>query len=636
MTLRGLPEQKDAPDVNEVVKIGALGGFGSVLDMEEIPSELAGAWLFGHPEVRCDNEGWGQWERKAIQAKFKDSHDINRHFRFGNWAIHLNGGPQASEESWAAVSVPINNIKVKDIKSIAYDWYAQYNGSAHILDVGPNLVFSAYDPNNHAARVDFNTYGVDNNIYMADGLANRPVEAGWYKYKMTSEDATERVYWYGNNTGTHSTVPTEGGDYFWSQYITDSSFAEWVIYRIQISFGYWGSTRSTGDVWVNNMRVNGIPVKWEPTPEEQKAIELRDANYIGRPSLMSRNNGIANWDRGSTSPLDQKSTTGWLARLNGGVQSGWDDYARLEIPVDDMPLVDLKTAKWSYYMDTAQSFGINMVIFVHDPFQPDNRAEITQQADIATLAKGTGWNSHVLNPSTDQFYYYGENTTNSNLTEGAPNYYGLDDFIADELFNTWRIYKITFDNGWQTADEAFGNAWVADVELNGVLIPLGPANGKHRKTVLTTKTLEAEGAYTAGDVVSESDTNGVGTDWDFDFGGTGYITKAVVSHPTTALVAVLDIDLYSKPPTCELDDHAAGNGPITADIPFYLGTIHCPALSSKGTGHATVTVTPSTYGGLPIEFGTPKIYAVVSTLSALDFLDDTLLSIALTADMEDL
>ena len=365
------------------------------------------------------------------------------------------------------------------------------------------------------------------------------------------------------------------------------------------------------------------------------ATETIEKITFGQPSLISRNNGVANWDRGSTSPLDQKGATGWLARLFGGVQSGWDDYARVNIPVNEILLIDLYAAMWSYYMATAQSFGVNMVIFVHDPTDFDKRAEITQQADVATLEKGVGWNAHELVLTVDQFYWYGEDCTGTALIEGTPNYYGLDDFQADALFKKWTVYRITFDNGWQTSDEAFGNAWVADIKLNGQLIPLGPANGKHRKTVPTTKTLEAEGAYHAGDVISESDTNGVGTDWDFDFGGTGYIVKAVVSHPTTALVARLDIDLYSKPPTCELDDHAAGTGPITADIPFYLGTIHCPALSVKGTGHATVTVTPSTYGGLAIEFHTPMVYAVVSTLDALDFLDDTLLSISLAADMED-
>jgi len=447
-------------------------------------------WLFGQPEIRCDNEGWGQWERKALQAKFKDSYDTNRHFRYGNWVVHLNGGPQASEESWASVSIPVNELKVSDIKSIAYDWYAHYNGSSHILDIGPNLVFSAYDPDDHSKRVDFNTYAIDNNIFMSDGLANRPVEAGWYKYIMTNEDATERVYWYGNNTGTHDTAPAEGADGYWSEYITDQVFKNWVIYRIQIMIGYWGSTRSAGDVWIDAPKINGVPVEWHPAPSEIVEIEKRDASFFGKPTLAAVNNGAASWVRGETSPLDQKSSTGWLARLYGGVQTG-DDWARVNIPVNEMHLVDLKTAMWTYYMTNAESMGVNMVIWVHDPFNPDNRAEITQLGGISGLEKASGWNKHVLNPSTDQFFFYGEGTTNTNLTAGPPNYYGLDDFIADELFNTWTIYRITFEYGWE-ASGTFEDAWVADIKINGVVIHLEPS--------------QAELEHFSGKVYENSDT----------------------------------------------------------------------------------------------------------------------------------
>ena len=588
--------------------------------------------MFGLPELRHDNEGWGQWESKALQAKYKDSYDTNRHFRYGNWAVHLNGGPQASEESWASVSVPIKGMRVQDVTSISYDWYAQYNGSAHILDIGPNLVFSAYDPDNHAARVDFNTYGIDNNIFMADGLANRPVEAGWYKYIMTSTDATERVYYYADNDGAHTPCVTDGADYYWSQYIVDTVFKNWIIYRVQIMIGYWGATRSTGDVWIGNMKINGIPVKWEPSEAEKVEIYKRDAERFGRPTLTSRNNGRANWERGSTSPLDQKSSTGWLARLYGGVQSSWDDYARLEIPVKEMRIPDLKTVKWSYYMTEAESFGINMVVFAHDPFNPDNRAEITQQADIATLIKAAGWNAHVLDPSVDQFYFYGEGTTNTNLTTAPPNYYGWDDFVADELFNTWTIYKITFDNGWQSGDNEFKNAFIADVEINGVMIPLGPASGKHSKTVTQSKTLVG-GANSAFDVLSESID--AGTDWDFDFGGTGKIVDAVLTIATTALTAETSLHCFCTPPTCVLNDNVANTSPVAADVPHFKGAIELPALRDYGTTSLSYThASLSTSGGLPIRFDSPIVNAVLISVDAMTP-GNVLCTISLTADMED-
>jgi len=369
--------------------------------------------------------------------------------------------------------------------------------------------------------------------------------------------------------------------------------------------------------------------------EYGRAIKPVPEWLFGQPSLASANNGRAGWIRGGTSPLDQKGSTGWLAELYGGVQTAWNDWARLSVPVNELPLTDLNECMWSYYMTETEAFGINTVIFVHDPTDFDKRAELTQQADIATLEKASGWNAHELNRTTDQFYFYGEGTTGTSLTAGPPNYYGIDDFAADALFKNWVIYRITFDNGWHTGSNEFKSAYVADVKINDTMVPLGPVNGKHRKTVVMSKTLEAEGAYEADDVISESDTNGSGTDWDFDFGGTGYIVKAVVAHATTAIEPRIDIQCYSQPPTCELDDHAAATGPITADIPYFLGVIEVMALKDAGTSHSYAVVTTSTVGGLPIEFDVPVVYAVTVTRTATDFADDTLLTIALTAEMED-
>lgn len=600
---------------------------GTVFDNRNLPT-----WLFGQPEIRCDNEGWGQWERKALQAKSKDSHDINRHFRYGNWAVHLNGGPQASEESWAAVSFAVNEMPVKDIKSIAYDWYAAYNGSAHILDVGPNLVFSAYDPTDHSHRVDFNTYAVDNAIFMDDGLVNRPVEAGWYRFIMTDTDASERVYYYANNDGDHTPCVTDGADYYWSQYVVDTVLKDWVVYRIQISFGYLGATRSAGDVWIDAPKINGYQVKWEPTPAEIVEIDKRDAGYFGKPSLDCYGHGRANWTRGgSRAALLEKGHTGWLANLVGGVMSGtWYDFGRILIPVKEMHVPDFKTALWNYYMLATQTMGVNIVIRVHDPFDYDRRAEISQQANIAGLIKTAGWNAHELDPSVSQFYWYGENCTGTNLTEGSGQYYSWNQFVADELFNTWTIYNISLEYGWE-ASGTFQDVWIADVKFNGVPIALGPDTGTHRKTIVTTQTLVG-GASSAGDVVCSSITTGV--TWDFNFGGTGYITKAILDIATTSLTPLMTLYIYSSAPTCELRDNVANTGPVAADVPYLIGQIDFPAMTSKGTGHSYTIATPGTSGNLPIAFDSPILYCVLvdGTGSTLGNVVGT---ITLTADMDD-
>ena len=165
-----------------------------------------------------------------------------------------------------------------------------------------------------------------------------------------------------------------------------------------------------------------------------------------------------------------------MANLYGGIQSSWDDYARIEIPVNDLPVSCFNTARWSYYMTEAEAFGINIVIWVHNPYDSDVRAEITQQADIATLEKAAGWDAHELNQTTDQFYYYGEGISNTSLITGAgpANLFGWDDYQGDECFNTLRVYKVSFEYGWHSGDNEFKDAWVADIILNGELIPLKP------------------------------------------------------------------------------------------------------------------------------------------------------------------
>jgi hypothetical protein len=197
------------------------------------------------------------------------------------------------------------------------------------------------------------------------------------------------------------------------------------------------------------------------------------SSVFGEPTLQAVNNGSANWCQGGVSPLDQKGHTGWLACLYGGIQTG-DDWARVSIPVDEMPITELTSAQWAYYLTEAESFGVNMVIWAHDPDDPSKRIEITQQADIATLTKAAGWNKHVLVLTTDQFFFYGENTTGTDLTAGPPNYYGLDDFQSDALFGTWTIYRITYEFGWQSGSNEFKDAWVAEIKINGETIPLKP------------------------------------------------------------------------------------------------------------------------------------------------------------------
>jgi len=366
--------------------------------------------------------------------------------------------------------------------------------------------------------------------------------------------------------------------------------------------------------------------------KRQALKNVNQASWLfGHPVLRAANNSKAYWTAATSSPLNQKGG-GWLACLDAGVQTG-DDWAALYIPVNEMPVHVFEEAQWSYYMEATETMGVNIVIWIHDAEDFDKRAEVTQLGGIAGLEKAAGWNAHEFLTSTTQMFFYGENTTGTTLTAGTQ--YTWAEFQADPLFKYWTIYRITLEYGWE-ASGTFNPAYVAEVKLNEVPIPLKPEDTGHMKTIVATKTLECDGGYSDEDVMSESDTNGAGTDWDFDFGGVGKIVKAVLHHPTTALTFGSTLFLFSTPPTCELDDNAANDAPAAADVPYFIGTIVFPAMSDLGSGGSYSVATPAlTTGNLPLYFDAPKLYGVIVITDASDPGDDTLLTIILTAEMND-
>lgn len=148
-------------------------------------------------------------------------------------------------------------------------------------------------------------------------------------------------------------------------------------------------------------------------------------------------------------------------------------------------------------------------------------------------------------------------------------------------------------------------------------------------------------AYDIFDVISESATNGAGTAWKFinmakKNGGGGYITTAVIQAQTTNIASWLSLFLFTKTPTCELDEDAANTAPIWADRMFYLGRIDFPACSDIGTGMSETIATPSTVGNIPIGFvcehDTRDIYGVLAIRNAVDLADNTTLTISLIVE----
>ena len=204
---------------------------------------------------------------------------------------------------------------------------------------------------------------------------------------------------------------------------------------------------------------------------------------FGKPVLRYQNAGMAGWCRENSLSQWQKGG-GWTANLYGGAQSGNDDWAAIFIPVNEMPLTEFTDAQWSYHMTGTETMGVNMVIWVHDYEDFDKRAEITQRGNVSGLEKTRYWNSHKFDKTTTQMFWSGEDwsstaaasLTGSGLTAGT--LYTWAQFQADNLFKNWSIYRISFEYGWE-ASGTFDDVWVAEINLNGILIPLKPSIGDH-------------------------------------------------------------------------------------------------------------------------------------------------------------
>ena len=196
---------------------------------------------------------------------------------------------------------------------------------------------------------------------------------------------------------------------------------------------------------------------------------------FGKPTLHTGGAGIAAWGKASALGQFQKGQSGILAQLYGGSQSG-DDWAAVyfgalnEVFVSDFSKTN--RTQWTWYQTNAESMGLGIVIWIHDPNNPDNRAEVTQLANVSGLDKAAGQNSHEFVITDDQMFFYVENTTGTGLTAGT--LYTWAEFQADVLLKKWTVYRVSLDWGWD-ASGTYESAWLSEVMLNGQIIQLDPS-----------------------------------------------------------------------------------------------------------------------------------------------------------------
>jgi len=156
------------------------------------------------------------------------------------------------------------------------------------------------------------------------------------------------------------------------------------------------------------------------------------------------------------------------------------------------------------------------------------------------------------------------------------------------------------------------------------------------------KVVLANGAYEAGDVVSENVTIAAGaTPWIFRNmvrkpGGAGIIHDALILAQTTAIASVFSLFLHKATPTCELGDGVPNTAFIIGDIGIAVVRIDFIACDDVGTGMSESTATPSTYGKLPKAFvcaeGSRNLQGVLAIHNAVDLADSTSLRIVLLVE----
>ena len=566
--------------------------------------------MFGQPTLIAQGNGRASWDKGDASLSTHQKSTTG-------WVAKLFGGVQSSYNDAAGVYIPVKEMAVTDLDACLWTWYASSDEA-----IGLPMIVWVHDPTNLDKRAEI---GMEPHTQMTS-------DSGWNAHELAS---TQTFIHYGEHMSGNTTCTTEGTPYTWAQYQADPMFSTWTIYRISFEWGFWTGNAVYDNAYLADVKISGITIPLKPSLEEQldlvrddqaKALTTIPTWTFGKPNLARANASKAEWVLGSQLDSTYQKGNGWLAYLYGGVQSG-DDYAAVNIPVNELPVNEMTAAMWSYYMSATESGGVNIVFWVHDPTDFDKRAEITQNLTVAGLEKAAGWNAHELNSATTQFFYYGENDSSS-LTAGTN--YTWAQFQADSVFSTWTIYRVSIEYGWHGAAPTFDPAYLGELKLNGTVIPLGPTNGKHKKTIQVSQTMVAD-AKGAGDVISSS--AGAGVDWDFAFGGTGYITKAIATH-NAAITPNLILFLFSYPPTAVKNDNVANTSPLSADVPYYVGRIDFPAMTYTGTGDASTIATPSTYGNLPLAFDSNNLYGILVTKDVVTLVAEAL-TIQLTAEMED-
>ena len=201
-------------------------------------------WTFGQPVLRAENNSVAYWSKGTTSP---------RNQKGGGWQACLHGNVQTGVD-WAAVYIPVNELPVPSFQTAQWSYYMTTTQT-----MGVNIVIWVHDPDDFDYRAEITQLG---------GVAGLEKTSGWNAHEFDSTDAG--MFYYGEITGTPDTTPTAGTQYTWAQFMTDSVFSRYTIYRISIEYG-WEASGTFDQVWVADLMLNGQTIQLKPAPGDLDA-----------------------------------------------------------------------------------------------------------------------------------------------------------------------------------------------------------------------------------------------------------------------------------------------------------------------------------------------------------------------------
>ena len=182
----------------------------------------------------------------------------------GSYSAKLVGGATQDGDTYAAVVIPINgSMRLADITSFVFNYTFEATGTTQ---GGPHMAFYTHNATSGlTGEISLFSGGDPNPTY--DGTpANKGLNTVTVSTSTVTSSSTQpsAFFWYGSQTGSGLTKGAGSPLYTLAEFQADVAFANHVIDRIQIEYGWWGSGNAGTSTYVNDGTLNGIPYVIEP------------------------------------------------------------------------------------------------------------------------------------------------------------------------------------------------------------------------------------------------------------------------------------------------------------------------------------------------------------------------------------